>query len=53
MDTEPSPVPTPDPKVYDPKEEKKKREEEQKRREEQAKYDALPAEKKQVTGLAY
>ena len=47
MDTEPSPAPTPA-AAYDPKEEKKKREEEQKRREEQAKYDALPAEKKQV-----
>ena len=50
MDTEPSPAPTPA-AAYDPKEEKKKREEEQKRREEQAKYDALPAEKKQVINV--
>ena len=42
MDVEPPSTP------YDPKEEKKKREEEQKRREEQAKYDALPEEKKKV-----
>lgn len=41
MDTEPAPP-------YDPKEEKKKREEEQRLREEKARYDALPAEKKQA-----
>lgn len=41
MDTDPTPQ-------VDPREEKKKREEEERRREEQAKYDALPAEKKEV-----
>lgn len=41
METEPTPK-------VDPQEEKKRREEELRRREEQAKYDALPENKKQV-----